>query len=114
MLTHIFCLEVAEEPADMLNRHTFVHLPGVVACLPDIDGASPAWQLYAEAVTPKGRGLGGTLTEHGTLQVALGFTRPFRSAEAPPDHLVDLRIVSPESSPCQDRARLIAMLAHEL
>jgi hypothetical protein len=79
----------------MLNRHPFIYLPGVAACLPDFDDASPAWQIYAEAVTPKGRGLGGILTEHGTLQVALSSTRPFRSGEAIPDHLVDLRFDPP-------------------
>ena len=98
----------------MLNQHEFPYLPQVAACLPDFDDASGAWQVYAEAVTPRGRGLGGTLSEQGTLQVALWFTPPFQSAEANPEHLVDRRIIPPESYACQNRSQLIEALAHEL
>ena len=63
-----------------MTPHQFVALPGVGACLPAGAADDPAWREMAGRVTPRGRGLGGALSEQGVLQLALQSTAPFQAS----------------------------------
>jgi hypothetical protein len=98
-----------------MTPHQFAALPGVGACLPAWAADDPAWREMAGLVTPRGRGLGGALSEQGMLQLALQATAPFQTSRQ--GYVRYLQPRPPHGrreAPCRDFPRLLEALADEL